>query len=168
MDVRFGLQRKQSTKELMLLNCGVGEESWESLGQQGDPTSPSQRKSVLSVYWRGWCWSSHLKRAWCWERLKAGEGDYTGWNIWTASPTLWRWVWVNSGSWWCTGKPDCCSPWGRKELDTLSELTELIFNFMRNFLMVFHSDSINLHFQQCIRALFSTFLPTLLISCLFD
>ena len=30
-----------SAKELMLLNCGVGEEPWESLGQQGDPTSPS-------------------------------------------------------------------------------------------------------------------------------
>ena len=35
------LTRKLSTKELMLLNCGVGEDSWESLGLQGDPTSPS-------------------------------------------------------------------------------------------------------------------------------
>ena len=34
-------QRKLSAKELMLLNCGVGEDSWESLGLQGDPTSPS-------------------------------------------------------------------------------------------------------------------------------
>ena len=41
MDVRVGLQRKLSTKELMLLNCGVGEDSWESLGLQGYPTSPS-------------------------------------------------------------------------------------------------------------------------------
>ena len=40
MDVRVGLWRKLSAKELMLLNCGVGEESWESLGLQ-DPTSPS-------------------------------------------------------------------------------------------------------------------------------
>ena len=69
----------------MLLNCGVGEDSWESLGLQGDPTSPSWRKSVLSVYWKDWCWSwksntlvtwceelTHLKRPWCWERLKAG------------------------------------------------------------------------------------------------
>ena len=30
-----------SAKELMLLNCGVGEDSWESLGLQGDPTSQS-------------------------------------------------------------------------------------------------------------------------------
>ena len=32
--------RKLSTEELMLLNCGVGEDSWESLGLRGDPTSP--------------------------------------------------------------------------------------------------------------------------------
>ena len=38
MDVRVGLWRKLSTKELMLLNCGVGEDSGESLGLQGDPT----------------------------------------------------------------------------------------------------------------------------------
>ena len=28
----------------MLLNCGVGEDSWESLGLQGDPTSPSKKE----------------------------------------------------------------------------------------------------------------------------
>ena len=33
--------KKADTKELMLLNCGVGEDSWESLGLQADPTSPS-------------------------------------------------------------------------------------------------------------------------------
>ena len=33
--------RKLSTEELMPLNCGVGEDSLESLGLQGDPTSPS-------------------------------------------------------------------------------------------------------------------------------
>ena len=41
MDVRVGLWRKLSTKELMLLNYAVGEDSWESLGLQGVPTSPS-------------------------------------------------------------------------------------------------------------------------------
>ena len=41
MDVKVGLYRKSSIKELMLLNYGVGEDSWESLGLQGDPTSPS-------------------------------------------------------------------------------------------------------------------------------
>ena len=103
----------------MLLNCGVGEDSWESLGLQGDPTSPSQRRSVLGVHWKHWCWSwnsnplatwceelTHLKRPWCWEGLGAGgEGDDRGWDGWMASPTQWTWFWVDFGSWWWTGRP---------------------------------------------------------------
>ena len=46
MNVRVGLWRKLSTEELMILNCGVGEDSWESLGLQGDPTSPSYKRSL--------------------------------------------------------------------------------------------------------------------------
>ena len=38
--------------ELMLLNSGVGEDSWESLGLQGDPTSPPSKKSVLNIHWK--------------------------------------------------------------------------------------------------------------------
>ena len=38
----------------MLFNCGVGEDSWESLGQRGDPASPSYRRSVLGVHWKDW------------------------------------------------------------------------------------------------------------------
>ena len=49
---------------------------------------------------------THWKRLWCWEGLGAGgEGDDRGWDGWMASPTRWTWVWVNSGSWWWTGKP---------------------------------------------------------------
>ena len=118
IDVRVGLWRKLSAKELMVLNCGVGEDSWESLGLQGDPTSPSSRRSVLSVHWKDWCWSwnsntlatwweelTHLKRPWCWEKLGAGgEGDDKGWDGWMASPTQWTWIWVDFWSWW-TGRP---------------------------------------------------------------
>ena len=47
-----------------------------------------------------------LEKAWCWERLRArGEGDDRGWDDWMASPTQWTWVWMNSGSWWWTGRP---------------------------------------------------------------
>ena len=72
MDVRLGLWRKLSAKKLMLFNCGVGEDSWESLGLQGDPTSPSWRRSVLDVQWKNWCWSwnsNTLATSWCWEGL---------------------------------------------------------------------------------------------------
>ena len=49
---------------------------------------------------------THLKRPWCWERLKAGrEGDDRGWDGWMASPTQWTWVWVKSGSWLWAGRP---------------------------------------------------------------
>ena len=37
------------------LNCGVGEDSWESLGLQGDPTSPFWRRSALGFLWKDWC-----------------------------------------------------------------------------------------------------------------
>jgi len=55
MDERVGLWRRLSTEELMLLNCGVGEDSWESLGLQGDPTSPCWRRSALGFLWKEWC-----------------------------------------------------------------------------------------------------------------
>ena len=49
---------------------------------------------------------THWKRLWCWEGLGAGgEGDNRGWDGWMASLTRWMWVWVNSRSWWWTGRP---------------------------------------------------------------
>ena len=79
----------------------------------------SQSRSVLGVHWKDWCWSwnsntlatwcrelTHLKRPWCWERLRAGgEGNDRGWDGWMASPTQWTWVWVGSRSWWWIGRP---------------------------------------------------------------
>ena len=54
------------------------------------------------LMWR----ADSLERPWCWKRLRAGrEGDDRGWDGWMASPTQWTWVWVNSGSWWWTGRP---------------------------------------------------------------
>ena len=49
---------------------------------------------------------THWERLWCWEGLGAGgEGDDRGWDGWMASLTWWTCVWVNSGSWWWTGRP---------------------------------------------------------------
>ena len=48
---------------------------------------------------------NHWKRPWCWEGLGAGgEGDNRGWDGWMASLTQWTWVWVDSRSWWWTGR----------------------------------------------------------------
>ena len=69
-------------------------------------TSDTQMISLSSIL-ATWCEElTHWKRPWCWERVKAGgEGDDRGWDSWMASPTQWTWVWVNSGSWWWTGRP---------------------------------------------------------------
>ena len=42
----------KKAEQLMLLNCGVGGDSWVSLGLQGDQTSQSYRKSVLNIHWK--------------------------------------------------------------------------------------------------------------------
>ena len=49
---------------------------------------------------------THWKRPRCWERLRAGrEGVDRGWDGWMASSTQWTWIWVDSRSWWWTGRP---------------------------------------------------------------
>ena len=63
----------------------------------------SWNSNILATWWEE---LTHWKRPWFWERLKAGgEGDNRGWDGWLASPTQWTRVWVNSGSWWWTGRP---------------------------------------------------------------
>ena len=60
---------------------------------------------------------THLKRPWCWERLKAGgEGDGRGWDGWMASPTQWIWLWASSRSWWCTGQPGVLQSMGSQRV----------------------------------------------------
>ena len=76
-----------------------------------------------------WCEElTHLKRPWCWERLKAGgEGADRGWDGWRASPPQWTWVWKTPGVGNGHGDLACGSPWGCKESDMTQRLnwTEL-------------------------------------------
>ena len=88
------------------------------------------------IHWKGWCWSSntfttrceevtHLRRPWCWERLKkGGEGDDRGWDGCMASPTQRTWVWASSRSWWWIEKPGILQSMGHKESTWLSDWTE--------------------------------------------
>ena len=67
----------------------------------------------------------HLKRPWCWERLKAGGGeDDRGWDGWMASPIQWTWVWVNSESWRWAGRPSIPQPLGSQNRTRLSDWTD--------------------------------------------
>ena len=116
MDMRVGLWRKLSTEELMLLSCGVEEDSWEFPGLQGvKPVNPRGKQSWIFIVRTDAeaeapiLWPPDVKN---WllgkdpdERLKAeGEGDDRGWDGWMASPTRWTWVCISSRSWWWTGK----------------------------------------------------------------
>ena len=94
MDLRVGLWRKLSAEELMLLNCGVGEDSWQSpdykeiqpVHSEGDQPwdffgrndAKSWNSSTLATSCKE---LTHWKRLWCSEGLGAwGEGDYRGWD----------------------------------------------------------------------------------------
>ena len=95
--------------------------------------------SVLNIHCKDWCWSwnsntwatwckqlTHLNRLGCWGRLKVGgEGDDRGWDGWMASLTQWTRVWVNSGSWWWTGRPGVLQSMGSQSQTRLNSWTEL-------------------------------------------
>ena len=142
MDVRVGLWRKLSAKELMLLNCGVGEDSWESLGLQGDPAvHPKVNQSwmfigktnvevEIPILWppdeKSWLIekaSPDAGKDWGQEEKGITEDEMVGWHHqlnghgfgWTPG--------VGDGQWSLV----CCVSWGRKEPDTTEWLnwTEL-------------------------------------------
>ena len=73
-----------------------GNQSWIFIGRTDAETETPKLCEELT----------HWKIPWCWERLKTeGERDHREWDGWMASLTWWTWVWINSRSWWWTGKP---------------------------------------------------------------
>ena len=159
MDVRVGPYRRLSTEELMLLNCGAGEDSCRSLGLQRDPTSPFWRRLVLGVL--GWTdiesetqilRPPHVKswligkdpdagKDWGQEEKGTTEDEMAGWHHWLDAHEFG----------WTPGVGDgqeglvCCDSWGRKELDMTKRLnwTELILvrESDQNVILVFQDSS---------------------------
>ena len=139
--MRVGLWRRLSTEELMLLTCGVGEDSWESFGLQEDPTSPFWRRSTLGFLWKEWCesWNSSTLatsceeliigkdsdagRDWGQEEKGTTEDEMAGWHHWLDGHEFGWTLGVGDGQ----GGLVCCDSWGRKESDTTEWLnwTEL-------------------------------------------
>ena len=90
--------------------------------------------------------TNSFEKPWCWERLKVGgEGDDRGWDCWIASPTQWTWVWVNSGSWWWTGRPGVLQSMGSQrvghdwasELNWINQYKPVTFSWENNSKMFF-------------------------------
>ena len=126
----------------MLLNCGVGEDSWESLGLQGDPTSPFWRRSALGFLWKNDAkaetpvlWPPHAKswligkdcdagRDWGQEEKGTTEDEMAGWHHWLDGHESEWTLGIGDGQ----GGLVCCNSWGHKELDMTEWLnwTELV------------------------------------------
>ena len=136
MDVRVGLWRRLSAEELMLLNCGVGEDSWESLGlQQIQPVHSegdqpwdffgrNDAKAETPVLWppdvKGWLIGkdSDAARDWGQEEKGTTEDEMAGWHHWLdGCESQWT-LEVGDGQ----GGLACCDSWGRKESDTTERL----------------------------------------------
>ena len=136
MDVRVGLWRRLSTEELMLLNCGFGQDFWESLGLQGDPTIPFEGDQPWDFFGRNDAkaetpilWLPHAKswligedsdagRDWGQEEKGSMEDEMAGWHHW-----------LNGREFgWTLGDGDgqgglvCRNSWCRKESDMTERL----------------------------------------------
>ena len=132
MDVRVGLWRRLSTEELMLLNCGVGEDSWESLGLHGDPTSPFWRRWAWDLFGRNDAkaetpvlWPPHAKSSligkdsdagWDWgqEKKRTTEDEMAEWHNWLDGRESEWTPGVGAGQ----GGLACCDLWSLEESDT--------------------------------------------------
>ena len=116
----------------MLLNCDVGEDSWEFLGLQGDQINPEYSlegqmlKLKLQYFDHLIQRTDSLKKTLMlgkiegkrrgWQRMRWLDGIFdsmdislcklnSGWDGWMASSTWRRWVLPSSRSWWWPGKP---------------------------------------------------------------
>ena len=132
----------------MLSNCSAGEKTLESPldWKEIKPVHPKGNQSwkfiertdavaemPILLQSGHWCEElTHCKRPWCWERLKVGEVGDKGWDGWMASLTQWTWVWLNSGSWWWTGRPGVLQSWGHKSQTPLSDWTELVLTIVNS------------------------------------
>ena len=127
---------------MMLLNCGVGEDSWRIpwtarrsnqsiIKEIGPECSLEGQMLKLKLQYFGHLMrrTNSLEKTLVVERLKVGgEGDDRGWDGWMASLTQWTWVWANSGSWWWTGRPGMLQSMGSQRVrqDWETELTDLL------------------------------------------
>ena len=112
---------------LMLWNCGVGEDSWESLGLQGDQTSQSWRQLTLNISWKDWCWSWSSNtdvKSWLirkdpdagkdWRQKEKGttEAEMVGWHHWFSGYGSEEAPGDGEGQ----GSLICCSPCGSQRV----------------------------------------------------
>ena len=125
MDVRVGPYVRLSTEELMLSNCGTGEDSWESLGWQGDQLwiliGRTDAEAEAPILWppdaNSWFIGKDPDpgKGWGQEEKGATEDGIVGWHHWLSGDEFEQTQGNSEGQWslvWC-------SSWDHKELDTI-------------------------------------------------
>ena len=146
--LREASQTVKDKHHTLLLICGnqkgdAGEDSSESLGQQGDQSSKSQRKSTLNIHCKDWCWSwssilwppdaksqfieidPDAGKDWGQEK-GATEDEMVGWHNWLNGHEFEQIPGDSGGQ----GSLACCSPWGHKELDMTEQWTTVLRKFL--------------------------------------
>ena len=132
MDVRVGPWRRLSVKELMFLNCGVGEDSWESLGLQGDPTSPpwiftgrTDAEAETPITLATWCKELSFEKTLMLGKIEGRRRRGRQRMRWLDSINH-LWVWASSRRWWRTGKPGMLYSMGSQRVrhDWVTELNQ--------------------------------------------
>ena len=115
----------------MLLNCGVGEDSWESLELQGDPIHPKKGQLWVFIgktdvetetpilwptYANSWLIGkdSDARKDWRWKEKGLTEDEMVRWPQWLNMSLIW--VWVNSGSWWWSERPGVLQSMGSQRV----------------------------------------------------
>ena len=140
MHVRVGLKRKLSAKEWMLLNCGVGEDSWESLVLQGDPAiqpvhpkgnqswiliGRTDAKAETPVLWppdmKNWLIGKDYDagKDWRQEGKRTAEDEMVGRHHWLNGHEFEETPEVGDGQ---GDLASCCNLQGHKESDTTERL----------------------------------------------
>ena len=156
--------KKAEHPRMMLLNCGVGEDSWESLGLQGDPTSPGGSLSKRNQSWvffgrtdveaetlivwppdaKSWLiWKdSDAGKEWRQEEKGTTEDEMVGWHHWLNGHEFEQALGVGDGQEGLV----CYSPWGCKESvrhDLANEQQQHYYpnlNFPKSFQWIFRAD----------------------------
>ena len=127
----------------MLLNCGVGEDSWESLGLQGDPTGPpkgdnswvfigrTDAEAETPILWppdvKSWFIGKDLEAGKDWGQEEKGttENEMVGWHHQLNGCEFEQAPGVGDGQ----GSLACCIPWRHKESDTTERLNWTELNY---------------------------------------
>ena len=154
MDVRVGLWRKLSAEELMLLKCGVGEDSCPLDCKKIQPVHPkgnlswifigrSDSETETPILWppnvKSWLIRKDpdARKAWWQEEKGMTEDEVVGWHHWFSGHEFEKTLGVGDGQ----GGLACCGPWGHKVSDLTEGLNWLTPKSTKPACLIFVSDN---------------------------